>query len=169
MDTRAWSVDSNWLHVAWYSWVLFKMIDNSYFKNAKKITISTHANLWSYIFAQFIWIWYFSGTIYSSYLWNNIDLRQSFRRVEFNWSSVNQTSWSITTWEHDISMVFDFVNKTAKLSLSWYVDISWTITDAAITSVKNNLNCLNLWFYNNSSYPTDTSSYYNNYYLKIEY
>ena len=163
-DVRSWSVDSNWVHIVWYSWNLIKTIWNSYFQNARKITIESHTNIQTY--AAFNSICGISGSSITNYSWCNIDTRQSFRKINFNWASVNQTNASIPYWQYDTKVVFDLVNKTATFSLSWYADTTASLTDAAITAVKNNVTSLQIWFYNNSN--SNTASYVRNISLTIE-
>jgi hypothetical protein len=109
--------------------------------------------------------WYNSaGSLWS---WWNIDNRQWFRKTTFNWTDINTTNASIPYWEYDVQMVFDFVNKTARLSLSWYADVTTAITDADITSVKNNINFISLWFFSDPNLTT--TSYYRDIHILVEY
>lgn len=164
-DVRSWSVDSNWVHIVWYPWNLKKTIGNSYFQNAKKITIESHFNIQTYATNIYITATSGSSSVISN-SWSNIDTRQSFRKIIFNWGPVNQTNASIPYWEYDSKVVFDLVNKTATLSLSWYADTTASLTDADITDVKNNVTDLLIWFYNDSN--SNTASYVRNILLTIE-
>lgn len=162
-DTRSWSVDSNGLHIVWFPWCLWKYIDNSHFQNAKKITVKAHVNIQTYSNNAFI-------SKYDSWetltCWWNIDTRQSFRKINFNWTEISQTNASIPYWQYDVKMVFDFVNKTATLSLSWFTDVTVSLTDSAITNVKNNVNFIGLRFYNDST--SNTASYYRDIHILVE-
>lgn len=165
-DVRSWSVDSNWVHIVWYPWNLVKTIWNSYFQDAKKITLESHFNIQTYATNYYVTATSGSSSVISN-SWCNIDSRQSFRKLIFNGTNKAQANASIPYWEYDSKVVLDLVNKTAILSLSWFADTTASLTDADISNVKNNVTDLLIWFYNDSN--SNTASYVRNVNLIIDY
>ena len=162
-DVRSWSVDSNWIHVVWYPWYMWKLIDNSYFQNAKKTTLKSYFNIQTY--AYNIFLQNISWSTLTWYTGDQIDCRQSFRKIMIYGSWSNVTT-SIPYWVYEDTVVFDLVNKTVKESMTWFSDITASLSDTNISNIRNNLNSISIWFYNDLN--SNTASYVRNISLTIE-
>jgi hypothetical protein len=163
-DVRSWNVDSNWIHVVWYPWYMWKLIDNSYFQNAKKITLKSYFNIQTYSYNLFL-----QNISWSTLTWytgDQIDTRQSFRKI-FIYGSWSNVTTSIPYWVYEDTVVFDLVNKTAKESMTWFSDITASLSDTNISNIRNNMNSISIWFYNDLN--SNTASYVRDISLTIEY
>ena len=162
-DVRSRSVDSNWIHVVWYPWCMWKLIDNSKFTNATKVTISGYINIQTY--ALHLWFVNSSDVNTGSILYG--DSRQSFWNTSIYWNLITQANESLPYWWYEFKVVYDFVNKTATGSITWHSDITWALSDNDIANFKANTNMIYTWFYNNTN--SNTASYVRDISLKIEY
>jgi hypothetical protein len=146
--------DDTWMKLTGQPCMLKKSLPSWILSTAKKITLvsSWHNNWYAARFALASVVQYWSST---NSTWWYVDTRTGTRIIQL-YGTQYSTSWWFSTWSYTMKSIIDLENKIATLSITWYSDITQSITDAQITNIRNNSPLLYIYSYSAS---TDTTIY----------
>ena len=146
------SFDATWMKLTGLPCKLKKSLPSWILSTAKKITlVSSWQNNWysaRFALASVVQSWSSANST-----WWYADTRTGTRIIEL-YGTQYSTSWWFYTWSYTMKSIIDLENKIATLSITWYSDITQSITDAQITNIRNNSPLLYIYSYSVSTSTT---------------
>lgn len=151
------SFNSNWLYSTSNPFRLKKDWFLTHIANANKVTLTLNYNLaaWNIYWAMAKTLTSSGGTWISG---TTTDLAWTQQRSLVVYQDATRVSW-MAAWKYTTKCILDFVNKTAIGTITWYADLTRTLTDTEISNIKWNTDLLMIYITsgNSSNYISDIS------------
>jgi len=142
------SFSSDWMRLMGYPCRIKKSWISDIMRSANKIT-----QTFSFLCQGYAIMYAITQDVTSSSApnptWTYLDSRVGTRGLYYGGSN-QEASW-FSAWTYTSTVVVDLENKTASLSIPSYADVTKTLTDADVTNIRNNTNCICIYGYQHDS------------------